>query len=123
MKIMLTINGQDFAPILSSFAIEQEVKYEAVITTLDGKEHPKGRTSRDIITFSVLYNMDGLRDDYRALTQEPLIVEYEHPNTGYHKREFRLDCDISDKFMLTNIHDKNIYQSGEITLRALEVDR
>lgn len=39
----LVINGQDFSPILDSYVVAEETKYDSVITTFDGTEHERGR--------------------------------------------------------------------------------
>lgn len=124
MKILLIINGQDFAPITAQYALTHEVTYDRVIQTMDGAEHPVGRATRDIIELELFLTFEGLREDYKALTAEPLIIEYDDPDKGAQKKVFRLDSDLSQAFQMHSaVFHTNIYKSGPIRLRALEVDR
>lgn len=124
MTVKLTINGQDMAPILAEYTVTKEVRFDKVVTTLDGTEHPLGRTSRDVLEFKLWLSLEGLREDYKILTAEELMVEYDDPDTGYHKRRFRLDCDLSKSFELHSaVFNTNVWSSGTIRLRCLEVDR
>lgn len=124
MNVTFVVNGQDLAPVLSEFTIQKEITYDKVVKTLSGKEIPIGRSSRDVIVFRLYCTLEGHREDYRVLTAPTLEVEYDDPDTGWHKRNFRLACDLGKDFQMHSaaLHT-NIWKSEKITIRCLEVDR
>ena len=54
MNIELTINGVDFSRKLSTYRVTQEISYDKVLNTIDGKEIAVGKRVRDVLTFSLL---------------------------------------------------------------------
>lgn len=61
--VHLIINGRDFGRILTDYKLRQEIKYDQIVTTMDGTEHPYGRTSRDVMEFSTFLMLDRFADD------------------------------------------------------------
>ena len=117
----LVINGQDFSPILDSYVVAEETKYDSVITTFDGTEHERGRKMRDIIRFRLIPAPEREDVDYRALTAEPLIVKYSKGNQTK-EQVFRLDCDLEKRYLLKSCDGYRRYAGGEICLRAKRVN-
>ena len=73
----LFINERYFTPLLASYSVTEEVKYREKVTTLDGTEHYFGRTIRDILKFKLLPMTDFSDDDFSALKEVPLMVQYD----------------------------------------------
>lgn len=123
VKTTLVINGRDFSKILIDYKLRQIVEYDKIITTLDGTEHPFGRATRDEIEFSTYLLLDRFQDDYNALQEQPLTVEYDDNNLQRRKRQFRLDCNLEKAYQMHSPIYGNVYKGGTIRLRCLEVDR
>jgi len=121
MKNMLEINNVDFSAALVKYRVRQEIRYDDVVKTMDDVEHPIGETRRDIIIFALMPGAAGDNSLYSALMQRPINVQYSTRNNGTQTRDFRLDCDIDDLFLLDNVDGDAIYSGGTITLRALGV--
>lgn len=123
IDVVFVVNGQDMAPILESYEVVEEIKYDGVITTMDGEEHPYGKTTRDIIKFELIPYCEFSVSDYEALSGSRMAVEYTKPRIGTVKtQEFRVDGNLSDKFLLHSMDGYNRYTGGTITLRALKVN-
>lgn len=122
IKSIFNINGQDFSRIVTDISYSKEVSYRKVVETIDGKEHGFGRRIRPVIQFRIMISREHMPADYEALTKVPLIVEYDDPDAGYRKAEFRLDDDLSKVFAVWNCVDQaNWFHSEAITLRSVEV--
>lgn len=117
IDVYLEINGRYFSPLLSAYSVTEEVKYREKVTTMDGNEHYFGRTSRDVITFSLIPFTDFVQDDYNALMESPLIVRYDKDGETL-EREFNLDCDLERQFLLLSCDGLRRYKGGKIKLRA-----
>ena len=121
LSITFEIDETVFDTRLSTYNVTKEIKYQNVITTLDGTEHPIGMKKRTVITFSLLpYDDDSAADDYEVLSSSPLSVEYTDPYTGETQTEnMRVDTDLESVFLLDSVDGNRYYKGGEITLRAL----
>lgn len=122
IDIELFINNRYFTPLLSSYSVTEEIKYREKVTTLDGTEHYFGRTIRDILKFKLLPMTDFSDDDFSALKEVPLMVQYDK-NGEILEREFSLDCNLESMFLLLSCDGTRRYKGGEIRLRAREVSR
>lgn len=118
----LFINNRYFTPLLASYSVTEEIKYREKVTTLDGTEHYFGRTIRDILKFKLLPMTDFSDDDFSALKEVPLMVQYDK-NGEILEREFSLDCNLESMFLLLSCDGFRRYKGGEIRLRAREVSR
>lgn len=122
IDIHLMINGRYFTPLLSTYDVTEEIQYQEKVTTLDGTEHYFGRTKRDILKFKLFPFTDFSQDDFDALTETPLVVEYDKRGE-IKKAEFNLDCDLESRFLLLSCDGMRRYNGQEITLRARKVER
>ena len=118
----LFINNRYFTPLLASYSVTEEIKYREKVTTLDGTEHYFRRTIRDILKFKLLPMTDFSDDDFSALKEVPLIVQYDK-NGEILEREFSLDCNIESMFLLLSCDGMRRYKGDEIRLRAREASR
>lgn len=121
IDVVLTVNGHDFSKSLSTYQITQEIKYSQVITTMDGTEYPIGETRRDIIIFTLLPGLENDYEFYEAMMERPLIVEYSTKDRMVQKREFRLDCNLNEIYLLKNCRGDIYYNGGKIKFRSLGV--
>lgn len=122
IKAHLTINGQNMAPVTTDFKVIHEITYEKIGTTQDGTEHEFGKRLRPIIEFSVMLSREATPEDYRALLQDPIMVEYDDPDAGFRKLPFRLDCNLEKTLECWNcVQHANYFSSGGIRLRCKEV--
>lgn len=123
---MLTINGRDFSPRLSTYSVEQEVTYRKIITTMDGTEHYSAPQIRDIVNFSLLpFDDETASEDYAVLSALALEVTYTVPTSQYAVKEFRkmrLSSNLEELFGLRSINGKRYYKGGTITLRAINIE-
>lgn len=122
IKARFVINGQDMARVTTDFKAIHEITFEKIVTTQDGTEHEFGKRLRPIIEFSVMLSREAAPEDYRALLQDPLIVEYDDPDAGFRRLPFRLDCDLEKTLECWNcVQRANFFSSGTIRLRCKEV--
>ena len=124
MDITLIINNRDFSDRLSTYQVTKETGFGSVVATLGGVEHVGGRTSRDLVTFTLLPGDDKTaRRDYRALQRRVVKCTYYNPHTGVRRtRDMRVVSDLSQTFGLRAANGSRYYKSGAVTLRALRCD-
>ena len=124
MDITLIINNRDFSQRLSNYQVTKETGYGSVAVTLGGTEFVGGRTSRDLVTFTLLPGDDRTaRQDYRALMRRVVRCTYYNPHTGVCRtQDMRLVSDLSQAFGLRSGDGSRYYKSGAVTLRALRCD-
>lgn len=121
IDVVFNVNDHDFSQSLSTYQVTQEIKYSHVITTMDGTEYPIGETRRDIIIFTLLPGLENDHEFYDAMMERPLIVEYSTKDRMVQKREFRIDCNLTEMYLLKNCRGDIYYNGGQIKFRALEV--
>ena len=126
MDVTLEINGRDFSSRLSTYRVEQEVTYPDMLTTMDGTEHYGKPHRRDVIYFSLIpFDDEMANNDYMALADSNLSVNYTNPQTeNYEKlyREMKLYSNLSAVFGLRSVNGKRYYKGGEIALRSTLVE-
>lgn len=126
IDVLLRINGRDFSARLSSYSLEQEITYQDVITTIDGKEHYGKKMKRDILTFSLIpYDEDTAAADYDCLSDSEIFVDYTSPHeVGTTKTgvEMKVVSSLSSAFGLKSINGKRYYRGDEIVLRAVSTE-
>ena len=122
IRTRFVINGQDMARVTTAFKVIHEISYEKIVTTQDGTEHEFGKRLRPIIEFSVMLSREATPEDYRALLQDPIAVEYDDPDAGFRRLPFRLDCNLEKTLECWNcVQHANFFSSGTIRLRCKEV--
>lgn len=119
MDITWIINGTNFGDKLSTYRVDKEIAYQDVITTMDGTEHPVGKTSRTILRFSLLpmteFESKELENVFRSM-----VFDVTYPqNDGTKTETFRLDSDLNSIFLLKSIDGKRRYRGDEIVLRGV----
>lgn len=122
IPVHLIINGQDFAPVLTSYEYTEEITYEKQVETQDGTIHEYGEKHRPVIQFAVQLSREHVREDYDALCRRPLIVEFDHPDRNILQMPFLIDSDLRKAFAARNtVNGANYYSSDPIILRCKEV--
>lgn len=126
MDVTLEINGRDFSSRLSTYRVEQEVTYPDMLTTMDGTEHYGKPHRRDVIYFSLIpFDDETANNDYMALADSNLSVNYTNPQTeNYEKlyREMKLYSNLNAVFGMRSVNGKRYYKGGEIALRSAMVE-
>lgn len=121
MNITFTVNGLDLHSRLSTYKVTEENTYRKVITALDDTEYPYPRTSKTILTFSLLPMTDEeSKTVYTALTDFVFFVTYTNPHTDRDEtRKVRVTSDIESTFALLSVDGKRRYKGSTVQLREL----
>lgn len=121
MDVNFTVNALDLHTLLSTYNVTKEVTYAGVITTLDGKEHARGKRQRTIISFSLLplTETQGM-EIYNALLDTIFPVTFTDPySTATQTATFRVADDLDSTFALMSVDGKRRYTGRTIRLRAV----
>lgn len=119
MDVTWIINGLDLSAKLSTFSVDKEIKYQQIITTMDGAEHPVGGTARTVLRFS-LFPMTEEESKTLERALRDMTFDATYPENDTVKTEtFRLDSSIENLFLLKSVDGKRRYRGGEIVLRGL----
>jgi len=121
MDVNFTVNALDLHTLLSTYNVTKEVTYAGIITTLDGKEHARGKRQRTIISFSLLplTEAQGM-EIYNALLDTTFSVTFTDPySTATQTATFRVADDLDSTFALTSVDGKRRYTGKTIQLRAV----
>ena len=121
MNIELTINGVDFSRKLSAYRVTQEVTYDKVLNTIDGKELSVGKRVRDVVSFSLFPLTENESEIYySALTDGTIVAKY--TKNGTTTEEMRLASNLESAFLLNSVDGQRRYKGGEIVLRAINAN-
>ena len=121
IDVNFTVNELDLHTLLSTYNVTKEVTYAGVITTLDGKEHARGKRQRTIISFSLLPKTEEQGTElYNALLDPTFPVTFTDPNsTATQTGTFRVVNDLDSTFALMSVDGKRRYTGKTIQLRAV----
>lgn len=126
MDVTLTINGRDFSSRLTKYAVEQEITYPDLVTTIDGTEHYGKPHKRDIITFNLLiFDDNQANEDYEALTASTLLVTYTDPHAPKQlkvERVMKVTSNLLATFGIRSWNGLRYYTGGSIILRSVSVE-
>ena len=123
MNVTLVINGQDFAPVLSTYNTFNTVEYDEEVTTIKKKKVRFGEKYRAAIEFSLFPAAYGDKQDIRALMKRPMIVKFSDLDFGtVRQMEFLPDSDLSAKYLLHSVDGRDRYARKPIRLVAVEVN-
>jgi len=121
MNITLNVNGLDLHNHVSTYKVTEENKYRKVITTLDDTEYPYPRTSKTILTFSLLpMTEEESKTVYSALSDFVFYASFTNPFANRDEtRKMRVTSNIETTFALLSVDGKRRYKGGAIQLREL----
>lgn len=122
MDVTLTINGFNFAPVLSTYLTVYETDYGKTVKALDGTEYTGNFTSRPVVTFSLFPMTDATAQHYyNALTSSiPAVVTYTDKATNTDRTgQMRVTSNLEFTFGLRSVDGNRYYKGGAITLRAV----
>lgn len=122
MDVTLTINGFNFAPVLSTYFTVYETDYGKTVKALDGTEYTGNFTSRPVVTFSLFPMTDTTAQQYyNALTSSvPAVVTYTDKATNTDRTgQMRVTSNLEFTFGLLSVDGNRYYKGGSITLRAV----
>lgn len=126
MDVTLTINGRDFSSRLTKYAVEQEITYPDMVTTIDGTEHYGKPHKRDILTFNLLIFDDSqANEDYETLTASTLLVTYTDPHASNQlkvDRVMKVTSNLLATFGMRSWNEKRYYTGTSIVLRSVYVE-
>lgn len=124
MDVTFLINGQDFAPVLSTYSVTHEPECEDEYQTRGGKIVKIGERERTHILFSLFPASDWNLSDARALRRLPLIVRFTDPDFGtIREMEFKQESVRTWKYGIHSVTGENYYLVKEMRLVAVEVDK
>ena len=120
IDVTFKINGVDFAPKLSTYAVSCEFEYTSIITTLDGTEHVGKVNKRPSIIFSLMPLTDEESADlYEAITSVCTVI-YTDPHMGQdYTASMRFVGSIESRFGLRSVDGNRYYKGGTMTLRQI----
>ena len=122
IDVTFTIGALDLSGLLSTYNVQHETEYSAVITTMNGTEHGFA-TLRPIVTFSLIpLREDQCAELYEELSKSDLEVQYTNPllnqtATGV----MRLTTSTDAIFGLSSVDGHRYYKGSQITLRQRTV--
>lgn len=124
MDIVLTVNGRDLSSRLASYKMQKLVEESRMVKTLDGAEHAVQQT-RDAVTFTLWpYSDATATEDYNAIKTMQFVAHYTDTFSNMEaSQEMRLVTDLDAVFGLRSVDGNRYYKGGEITLRAVRVNR
>lgn len=117
--ITLIVDDVNLQPRCLTYMVQQEVTYQKVITTLDGKEHAYPGHTRPILSFTLLPGTD--EEDaalYGLLKKLIFTVTFTMEGRDV-TRNMRLVSDLESTFLLRSVDGKRRYKSAEIVLRGI----
>lgn len=122
MDVTLTINGQDFSPVLSTYSVRYETAYAKSVKALDGTEYAGGFTIRPVLAFSLRPMTDAQAVIfYNALTAaNPASCTYTDTASNVDRTaRMRLSTNLEYAFALRSSDNNRYYTGGQITLRGV----
>ena len=121
IDVNFTVNELDLHTLLSTYNVTKEVTYSGVITTLDGKEHARGKRQRTVISFFLLPLTEAQGTEiYNALLDTTFPVTFTDPySTETQTDTFRVVDDLDSTFALMSVDGKRRYTGKTIQLRAV----
>lgn len=127
LDVKLTFNGYDFAPLLSTYAVDYEISYRKVVTALDGTEYFGNGTRRPIINFTLRPLTDSQsKAAYDALKIMVASCSYTDPAVNgsadasvTRTAQFRVTSSLEAAFGLRSVDGNRYYKGGVITLRGV----
>ena len=122
MDVTLTINGQNFAPKLSTYSTTYEISHGKTVTALDGTEYTGNSLSRPIIVFTLFPMTDAqAKTYYDALTvPSPALCTYTDKATNTDRAaRMRVSSNLEYAFGFRSVDGNRYYKGGSITLRSM----
>ena len=127
LDVKLTFNGYDFAPLLSTYAVDYEITYRKVVTALDGKEYFGNGLKRPIVNFALRPLTDAqAKAAYDALKIMVASCSYTDPAisgsadaSASRTAQFRLTSNLEAAFGLRSVDGNRYYKGGQIVLRGV----
>lgn len=122
MDVTLTINGQDFSPVLSTYATTYEIDYGKTVKALDGTEYTGNALIRPVIAFSLFPMTDAqAKTYYDALTlPTPALCSYTDKATNMDRTiRMRISSNLEYAFGLRSVDGNRYYKGGTITMRGV----
>lgn len=127
LDVILTFNGYNFKPLLSSYGVDYDISYRKVVTALDGTEYFGNGLKRPIINFSLRPLTDAeSKAAYDALKVMVASCSYTDPAisgsadaSASRTAQFRVTSSLEAAFGLRSVDGNRYYKGGTITLRGV----
>ena len=122
IDVTLRIGGLDLSNLLSTYTVDYEAEYQAVMTALDGTEYGSVRY-RPIVNFSLIPITDEQASElFSSVSGLNANVVYTDVfrNTDI-TADMRITSNLQAVFGLRSINGNRYYKGGTITLRSRTV--